>query len=72
MVKKTTNINKMNNHLSPQIIGHEKDHAILQRKCANRTFMVSRNHTERKLINDKLQIFLYVLHCDLGQDETDI
>ena len=62
MVKKTaTNINKMNNHLSRQIIEHKKDHAILQRKYVNRTFMVSRNHTERKLMNDKLQIFLYVL-----------
>lgn len=33
--------------------------------------MVSRNHTERNPMNDKLQILLYVLHCDLGKDKTD-
>jgi hypothetical protein len=29
MVKNSTNINKTNNHLSPQLIEHKKDHICI-------------------------------------------
>jgi hypothetical protein len=32
MVNNSTNINKINNHLSSQLIEHKKDHDICQRK----------------------------------------